>query len=175
MKSDREGHRLWKRARAIAKRVWKIVGGLALIVGLLVGLKALVGWPDDDGVAPLPDVRIDLAASLLDLEGGDPSSEFVCLVNADDGSVQLAGWELRDFKDQSVGLGEFLLKPQAGVRVHTGSRITPVANDLFGGKGSPIWDDDGDTVELLDAEERPIDKTKYGQRPEDFVPERCGK
>lgn len=166
----RDEHR--RRAR---KRVWAFVVGVGVILSILVSLKALVGWPDDgDAPQPLSDVRIDLAASLLDPEDSDPSSEYVCLVNASDDPVQLVGWELRDPLEQSVTLGELLLKPQAGVRVHTGSRSRSTASDQFGELGRPIWNDAGDTVELTDAEDRRIDERSYGEGDLRDFPADCG-
>jgi hypothetical protein len=157
-----------------SSRAWKLVVGFGVVLGILVSIKALL---PAGGPSRPPDVRIDVNASLLNPRDGDPSSEYVCLVNADDGAVQLAGWRLRDFKDHTLVLGDFLLEPGSGVKVHTG----PAPNDfhrqaaeLYGGYGQPIWNDEGDTIELIDAGDRRVDETSYGERREGESPEPCG-
>lgn len=157
-----------------SSRAWKLVVGLGVVLGILVSVKAL--WPHGGTTKP-PDVRIDVRASLLNPKDGDPSSEYVCLVNGDGEAVQLAGWRLRDFKEHSLELGAFLLEPESGVKVYTGSAPQSAhgqAGSLFGGYGRPIWNDEGDTIELVDAAGRRVDETSYGERHEGESPEPCG-
>jgi hypothetical protein len=173
------------------QRIWAIVVGISVVLGILgvllqipQSLQSLGILPSDEsepssphGVERPPDVVVDLSASRLNPEGGSSSREYVCLFNAGGDPVQLAGWQLRDLQGHFEELGRFLLEPEAGVRVHTGPEEPRQlsSDDLFGESGSSIWNDDGDAVKLLDADERRVDEAPYGKPREGAVPKPCGR
>jgi competence protein ComEC len=102
-----------------------------------------------------------------------PAEEYVCLVNQTDEPVDLLGWLLRDGAGQDVNtLPDFTLAPEARVRVHPGKGRNS-ATDLFGISGSPVWNNEGDSVTLLDADGEEIDSQSYGPRDDDAA-SRCG-
>jgi hypothetical protein len=110
----------------------------------------------------LPDVRIDIASSQFDVPGSDnPSREYVCLVNEEGGSVDLTGWELRDAEGKVNVLPDFTLEADASVRVHPGQG-TNSPTDLYGSEGRSVWNNEGDSVTLIDDGGKTIDQVSYG-------------
>ncbi len=167
----------WKRRReqreqrAERKRVPWSRGDWIGLAGLLVSVLVTVA-----GFAhcPLPDVRISLADSRLNPAGYESSSdEYVCLVNRDDHSVSLAGWEISSAERRVNALPDFTLQPGAAVRVHPGSG-TNSTRDLYGEKGSPAWRNTGGQISLLDSEGQVIDAVGYGERREGDGSGECG-
>lgn len=169
MKSSKDGTRRQK----VGVRIRKLLALAVTTIAVLAGLHTLEWWPfEPEPGDALPDVRIDVPASRFG-PGGNPEAEYVCLVNADTDSVQLAGWELRDRIDHSLILGAHLLEPQAGVRVHTGGGVDH-GGDLYANAGDTIWNDDGDTVKLYEAAGRLVDKVDYRALRTGTAPAPCG-
>lgn len=90
----------------------------------------------------------------------------MCLVNSEDEAVDLTGWQLREGNGNVVNtLPNFALAPGAGVGVHPG-RGRDSTRDLFGDNGAPVWTNSGDSVTLVDSDERVIAKASYGNTEE---------
>lgn len=143
------------------------------LIGVLIALAApaysFVKCPDD-----LPDVRISTASSSLNPVGYEgPGDEYVCLVNEDDGSISITGWELHAAERRVNTLPKFSLEPGEAVRVHPGEG-TDSAGDLFGERGSPSWRNEGGEITLLDDEGEEIDSEGYGERSDGDGTGECG-
>jgi Lamin Tail Domain len=173
MDEETKSKQAWRsRLRATWGRIWKLVIGIGALLAIAGSLKGLEVWPLEPEAHPTADVRVDPSASLF-APAGDPSSEYVCLINAGEEPVQLDGWELRDRIKQSVLLGQLLLQPEAGVRVHTGEGAAG-ESDLYGNRGDTIWNNDEDTVEVYDADGRLVDEQRHREASGGGPPERCG-
>ncbi|HEX8752309.1 MAG TPA: lamin tail domain-containing protein [Solirubrobacterales bacterium] len=128
--------------------------------------------PEDGGP---PDVRIDLPASLVNPRTDTAAAEYVCLVNEGDGAVSLTGWKLTDAEGVVDVLPQFTLPAHAKVRVHPGGgdERTDTRHDLYGEAGTS-WNNEGDTVTLLEPDGTVVDSTSYGSRADGEVRGTCG-
>jgi Lamin Tail Domain len=123
-----------------------------------------------------PEVRIDAASSLFNAPGyDDPADEYVCLVNVDEGDVNLVGWQLRKEEGDVVNtLPSLVLAPGASIRVHPGEGRNS-RQDLYGDSGSPVWRNDRDTAMLVDAQGGEIDSAPYREPDDGQVAGPCGR
>ena len=138
------------------------VGGAA---GALLTVAAILQvWPFGGGP---PDVRIDVAASRVNPPGYDSASdEYVCLVNKD-GDVNLLGWVVRDAEQQVNVLPDITLHSNQRIRIHPGEG-TATSGDVFGHAGT-TWNNEGDTITVLDSDGNQIASATYGQAYETGV------
>lgn len=122
-----------------------------------------------------PDVRIDVAASLLNPFNDTAAAEYICLVSEEDSAVSLTGWKLTDAEGVVSVLPQFSLAPHAKVRVHPGggNERADTTHDLYGEAGMS-WNNDGDTVTLLDSDGRVVDSASYGNREDGEARGTCG-
>jgi endonuclease YncB( thermonuclease family) len=106
------------------------------------------------GSGPVEPLRI------VDVEHDPPGDdrdnldgEYVVIANSGTEPVHLGGWTLRD--ESSVNRYAF----PPGMVLEPGSTITVTSGDgpLGFGLGSPIWNNDGDTVYLVDDQGRFVD------------------
>jgi endonuclease YncB( thermonuclease family) len=97
---------------------------------------------------------VDPSCCQFDAPGNDSNNkgeEYVCFRNEGDQAVDMAGWSLRDRYGWTYVFPPFALEPSAIVRVRTGCG-TMTSNDLYWCKDeTAVWNNDGDTVHLLDA------------------------
>lgn len=110
-----------------------------------------------------PDVRIaewcsDFIAA--GSEDSDPTYEHVCVQNHDTVAADLTNWSIQDLIGHSYTFPEFSLNPATHVRVHTGSGEN-TATDLYWGRGSAVWNNEGDTVFLYDSSGSQVDEYAY--------------
>lgn len=119
-------------------------------------------------------MRIDVAASQVNTRGYDNASdEYVCLVNKSGGDVDLLGWELRDAEGNVNVLPDVTLASGQQIRIHPGAgRNTDT--DLYGEGHAAVWNNEGDTITLLDQSGNVIDSQTYGSRPSETVAATCG-
>ena len=93
-----------------------------------------------------------------DLEG---EGEYVVIENIGISDVDMTGWQLRDAADHTYTFPNgFVLKAGAEVRVHTGSG-TDTETDLYWGRRQAVWNNNGDTAYLYDAEGNLVDKCSW--------------
>ena len=100
-----------------------------------------------------PDVRVAEWCSDFLAEGSeesDPTHEHVCVQNHDTVVADLSNWSIQDLIGHTYTFPEFSLNPGMHVRVHTGSGEN-TATDLYWGRGSAVWNNEGDTVYLYDS------------------------
>ncbi|WP_440989588.1 DUF4350 domain-containing protein [Haloarchaeobius baliensis] len=83
-------------------------------------------------------------------DGDTLNDEFVVFQNDGDSAVDLSGFVVEDAAGYDYPFPSgFTLDAGAQVTLHTGSG-TDTATDLYWGSGSPVWNNTGDTVNLLD-------------------------
>jgi len=105
---------------------------------------------------------IKISAVQFDAEGDDRkaenlNTEWVEVINNGDAPQDLSGWTLSDDSNHTYSFPQgFVLGASDSVKVHTGSG-TNSTSDLYWGRGSPIWNNDGDTATLKDEDGRIVD------------------
>jgi micrococcal nuclease len=109
------------------------------------------------------EVIIDPDCSQFDAPGGDHlnlNEEYVCFTNLSDRPVDMAGWLVHHRPDTWYTFPEFILKPQASVRLHSGNEVD-TATDLYWGNDDSIWRDIHDAVYLYDADGKLMDEHSW--------------
>ncbi|EMA64360.1 beta-lactamase [Halorubrum kocurii JCM 14978] len=106
---------------------------------------------ENETTATDPGAALEVATINADAEGDDRENlidEYVVFENAGDDAVDLSGWTVEDEAGRSYEFPEgFTLEAGATVTLRTGSG-TDTATELYWGSGSPVWNNDGDTVIL---------------------------
>jgi len=153
----------------------KIVGLLAACLGIYSFLSILCGLPRLEPCPSSPHVMIDTGASMVNPSGKDnPGDEYVCIVNLEDRRVGMNGWELSDAGHQNTyTFSHFSLAPQQYVRLHSGAGADS-QTDLYWGKGTAVWDNNGDAVLLVDDSGHRIDMRSYSEREDGVTYGECG-
>ncbi|WP_418286085.1 lamin tail domain-containing protein [Halorubrum sp. DTA46] len=105
-----------------------------------------------------------IAAINADAEGNDwenLNDEYVVFENAGDEPIDLSGWTVEDEAARSYEFPHgFTLDPGATVTLRTGSG-TDTDTELYWGSGSPVWNNDGDTVILSNADGERVIEVRY--------------
>ncbi len=109
-----------------------------------------------------PSVSIYISAVQFDAPGNKDRSnlngEWVKITNSGRDSITMTSWKLSDEGSKHVYVfPSFVLSPGATVTIFTGSG-TNTATELYMGRGAPIWNNDGDTAILRDANGNIIDQ-----------------
>ncbi|WP_267644091.1 lamin tail domain-containing protein [Haloarchaeobius amylolyticus] len=79
-------------------------------------------------------------------ESENLNDEYVVFSNDGDSTVDMSGWMVTDAAGNSYTVPDgFTLEPGESVTLHTGSG-EDTETDLYWGSGSPVWNNDGDTV-----------------------------
>ncbi len=103
---------------------------------------------------------IKISAVQFDAEGDDKvnlNGEWVEVANTGGAPQDFTGWSLSDESNHTYLFpAGFVLGAGDSVKVHTGSG-TDSTSDLYWGRGSSIWNNDGDTATLKDEDRRTID------------------
>ncbi|MFH1789303.1 MAG: lamin tail domain-containing protein, partial [Candidatus Altiarchaeota archaeon] len=103
---------------------------------------------------------IEIIEAQFDAPGSEKinlNGEWVKIRNNGDAPQDLTGWILEDDANHIYRFPDnFVLGTGDSVTVHTGSG-TDSTSDLYWGRGSAIWNNDGDTATLRDEEGRKID------------------
>ncbi len=107
---------------------------------------------------------LSLVSVTADPAGDDRENltgESVTLKNTGDRSIDLSGWHLRDESGRAYAFPDgFVLRSGATVTVHTGSG-SDTDTDLYWGSGAPIWNNDGDTVTVTNADGKTVLREQY--------------
>jgi competence protein ComEC len=89
------------------------------------------------------------------------NDEFIIIQNTGSEELDLTGWTVRDAADRTYNFPDgFSLSPNEAVTLHTGSG-TDTATDLYWGSGSPIWNNDGDTIIITNSEGEEVLRESY--------------
>ena len=105
-------------------------------------------------------VIIDPDCSQFDAPGGDQlnlNEEYVCFTNLSEHPVDMTGWRVHHRPDTWYTFPEFILNPQASVRLHSGSEVD-TSTDLYWRNDDSIWRDIHDAVYLYGADGRLMDE-----------------
>jgi hypothetical protein len=99
-------------------------------------------------------VAVSISAIQFDASGDDRKNingEWVQLTNAEPRSADMTGWQMYDESGRVYVIPRFALSPGASVKISTG-KGSDGATELYMGRGSPVWNNDGDTAILKDAD-----------------------
>jgi large subunit ribosomal protein L20 len=94
-------------------------------------------------------------------EGSDVEGEYVRLSNGGDSAIDLTGWTLNDGEAKhTYTFPAFTLEPGAEVQIWTREGKDNKSN-LYWGSKSAIWNNEGDTAVLSDADGKKIASLSY--------------
>jgi endonuclease G len=97
-----------------------------------------------------PVMEITIVEVLADPPGIDADGEYVRIRNNGSNAVTMTSWTLRDLANTVFTFPAFTLAAGAEVRVWVKVGVDDSAN-LYWGRGSAVWNNDGDTAILRDA------------------------
>jgi hypothetical protein len=78
------------------------------------------------------------------------NGEWVEIANQGSTNESLEGWTLTDQQNHTYTFKGFTLDAGSSVKVHTGAGSNSMT-DLYWGRNSPVWNNDGDMAVLRDA------------------------
>ena len=107
-----------------------------------------------------PAIGITIVEVLADPSGIDADGEYVRIRNDGASTVTMTGWTLRDLANATFTFPTFTLAPGAEVRVWVRSGVNDATN-LYWGRGSAVWNNDGDTAILRDASGVEVARLSY--------------
>lgn len=94
-------------------------------------------------------------------DGENLNDEYVVFENTGTETLDLSGWTVADEADHVYTIPDgFTVAPGETVTLYTGSG-TATDNELYWGSGSPIWNNDGDTVIVTTNEGDNVLKETY--------------
>lgn len=132
--------------------------GCPLASGARLFLPLVRGAGEAPPPPPPADVRI--VAVEFDPEGPDLDGEHVLIANRGQGPATLTGWTLLDAAELVYTFPAFTLAAGAEVRVWVKDGADDAAN-LYWGRGSPVWNNAGDTATLRDAAGELVSELTY--------------
>jgi competence protein ComEC len=97
---------------------------------------------------------ISISAIQFDAPGDDRKNlngEWIRITNTGQSPMDMTGWQLYDESGRVYVIPRFALSPGASVKISTG-KGSDGATELYMGRGSPVWNNDGDTAILKDAD-----------------------
>ena len=111
-----------------------------------------------------PGAALEVAEINADAEGDDRENltgEYVVFENTGDEPIDLSGWTVEDEAARSYAFPQgFALEAGATVTLRSGSG-TDTDTELYWGSGSPIWNNDGDTVILTTDDGERVLEVRY--------------
>jgi len=117
-----------------------------------------------DGGTPAGDGALEIETVNADAEGTDRENlndEYVVFRNGGDTELELSGWTVSDAAGATYTIpAGYTLPAGETVTLHTGSG-TDTQTDLYWGSGSPIWNNDGDTVTVRNSDENIVRQETY--------------
>ncbi|WP_225334723.1 MBL fold metallo-hydrolase [Halomicrobium urmianum] len=101
-----------------------------------------------DGDLAVAEVHADAAGD----DRENLNDEYVVFENVGDASLDLSGWEVADDAGHTYAFPDGVtIDPDDSVTLHTGSG-SDTETDRYWGQGSPVWNNNGDTVIVTDAD-----------------------
>lgn len=79
------------------------------------------------------------------------NDEYITIENQGNQPVDLTGWKILDEAGNPYLVPKFTLEPKRKFTLRTGSGKN-TEQELFWGSRTPIWNDNGDTIFIRDAE-----------------------
>lgn len=112
--------------------------------------------------------RIEVALKIVHIEadapGSDsenPNGEWIEIANQGDEPVQMQGYTLKDEANHIYTFGLFLVRPGHSFRLYSGQGIDTATELYWGLVGDSVWNNNGDTAFLRDAEGNLVDSYAY--------------
>ncbi len=118
---------------------------LSVLLAFFIGLTLAEGESGNDKI-----IIKDVSFIAPSPEKENLNGEWVEIANQGSSDQSLDKWVLEDKDNHTYSFGNFTLKAGATVKVHTGKGVDTLT-DLYWGRGSPIWNNDGDIATLMDA------------------------
>jgi hypothetical protein len=112
----------------------------------------------------IPDVQ--LSHIEYNPPGLDSEGEYVDIRSFETDSVDMTGWTLRDEVNTVFTFPAFTLAGQASVRIWIRSGSNDAGN-LYWGRNSATWNNDGDTATLRNSSGQQVDQCSYSGGGED--------
>lgn len=112
------------------------------------------------GSTPPSPAAVRILEVLADPPGDDVLGEYVLVRNEGGTAADLTNWTLRDQAGATYVFPAFSLVAGSEVRIWVGSGSDDTAN-LYWGRASAVWNNNGDTAILRDADEREIARFVY--------------
>lgn len=122
---------------ALCPAILVLLLGVVLVQGEAGSAEIKVAITNASFVAPGPE-RMHL------------NGEWVEITNQGSENESLADWTLMDGQNHTYTFKNFTLDAGASAKVHTGAGNDSM-NNLYWGRNSPVWNNDGDVAILRDA------------------------
>ncbi|MEF8842536.1 MAG: lamin tail domain-containing protein [Haloarculaceae archaeon] len=109
------------------------------------------------------DGRMSVVEINADAEGNDNENlndEYVVLENTGAEDFDLSGWTVSDAAGHGYTFDSFTLQPGERVTLYTGSG-TDTGTSVYWGRSSAVWNNDGDTVTVRDADGDVVAERSY--------------
>ena len=116
---------------------------------------------------PTPSVAVRLARIVYDPAGSDVDGERVEIRNVGEIAAELSGWTLADAASYRYTFPAFTLAAGATVTVWVKAG-TDTASDLYSGRGAAVWNNNGDSATLADADGARVDVCAYAGGAEEM-------
>jgi micrococcal nuclease len=127
-----------------------------------LGDAAFTGTPVADGGTSGSLAIVQINADAAGRDGENLNDEYVVFENTGDETLALGGWTVSDDAAHVYTVPDGVsLAPGDRLTLHTGSG-TDSATDLYWGRTSPTWNNDGDTVTVRDAGGAVVAERSYG-------------
>lgn len=118
---------------------------LSVLLALFLGLTLAEGDSANDKI-----VIKNVSFVAPSPEKENLNGEWVEIANQGSSDQSFNKWTLEDSDNHTYAFKDFTLKAGASAKVHTGKgEDTP--SDLYWGRSSPVWNNDGDAATLKDA------------------------
>lgn len=118
-----------------------------------------------DGGTNLGDAQLVVATVHADADGDDRENlndEYVVFANDGSDALDLTGWTVEDEVGKTYTVPDgFTLAAGDSVTLHTGTGADS-DTDLYWGAGSPVWNNDGDTVTVHNSDGTVVLTETYG-------------
>jgi hypothetical protein len=118
----------------------------------------------DPTATPAGDASLVVASIHADAEGRDGENlndEYVVFRNRGNETLALSGWTVADEVDHTYQFPDGATLPAGEtVTLHTGSGEDSTT-DRYWNRGSPVWNNDGDTVIVRDASGQVVAREPY--------------
>nr|WP_328765756.1 lamin tail domain-containing protein [Halomicroarcula rubra] len=118
-----------------------------------------------DGGTTTREGTLSIEAVHADADGDERTNlndEYVVFKNSGDASLDLSGWTVTDEAGKTYTFPDgYTLEAGSTVTLHTGS-WSDSATDLYWDVGSPVWNNDGDTVTVRNSEGAVVIEEIYG-------------
>jgi len=125
----------------------QILGGVLLsaLLALSIGVALAEGESGNDKI-----IIKNVSFIAPSPEKENLNGEWVEITNQGSSDQSLDKWSLEDKDNHTYAFKNFTLKAGSFVKVHTGKGDDSLI-DLYWGRSSPVWNNDGDIATLKDA------------------------